>query len=226
MKHRDLVRIITKVCSLQPGSRILETGCGSGRDILYFAASGYACTAVDINVAWLTQLERAKRVMDRNITLETLGADFFSLPFADETFDLVFNSGVIEHYEQLTRGAVLAEMMRVTRKGGYVCCAFPNKEHVLESVWETMIGCTSDHDKYDIPEQNITPSILTEFHSVGLGPVLIDWIDCYDTISRYPSWLPLRTISFAANALLPRIPKRFRRKLGTRVLVVAQRTKQ
>jgi len=224
MKYRDFARVVAKVCSLRPGFKILEAGCGSGRDILYFASLECACAAVDINHEWLVQLRRAKQLLDENVRLEMIGADFFSLPFADQTFDLVFNSGVIEHYDRPTRSVLFTEMRRVTREGGYVCSAFPNKEHVLESVWETIIRRTSDHDKYDIPEQNITPSIPEEMQAVGLTPILLDWIDCYDTISRYPSWLPLRGISYAANALLPRIPQRLRRTLGTRVLMIAQRS--
>ncbi len=192
MNHRDFGKLISEVCRLPQGSKILEAGCGSGRDIFYFATCGYNCTALDISNIPLYNLKKAKdfynaQHQSQSIALEVWQADFFSLPFGHGAFDLVFNSGVVEHYDEQTRMQLLAELCRVTHPNGFVCVVFPNREHLLDGVWGNLVSRFSDHDKYDIPEQFITPTIQGEMKSVGLEPVVLDWIDCYDTISHYPN---------------------------------------
>lgn len=59
-------------------------------------------------------------------TAEFVGGDLFSLPFAAGSFDVVFNSGVLEHFGYTGRWNALAEMLRVVRPGGSVLVGLPN----------------------------------------------------------------------------------------------------
>ena len=46
---------------LSPGARVLELGCGEGRDSVYFAACGCDVTGVDVSVAGLHKAQRLAR---------------------------------------------------------------------------------------------------------------------------------------------------------------------
>ena len=48
-------------------------------------------------------------------------------PVQDETFDLVYNSGVLEHFPEEESLQMAQEMARITKKGGYVVIILPNK---------------------------------------------------------------------------------------------------
>ena len=50
----------------------------------------------------------------------------FTLSFTDDTFDCVFNSGVIEHYKYPDNIRQIKEMARVTKPGGEVIINVPN----------------------------------------------------------------------------------------------------
>jgi len=150
-------------------------------------------------------------------------ADIFQLPYESNTFDFVFNSGVVEHYDAPTRKRLLIEMARVTKPGGFVVVVFPNKQHLLEGYWKMLIAAHTDFAKYDIPEDELGEIFVSEINAVGLEMILFDWIDCYDTISHFPSWFPLRAIAYAATVCLPRLPLYLRRKLGTRTLVITKK---
>ena len=50
------------LCSmLVPGTRVLELGCGEGRDSVFFASCGCEVTAVDVSAAGLRKAERLSR---------------------------------------------------------------------------------------------------------------------------------------------------------------------
>jgi SAM-dependent methyltransferase len=93
---------------------VLEVGCGIGTDGARFAAAGATYTGVD-------QSETALDLAQRRFEYGGLGGTFrsgsaTSLPFDDDSFDLVYSHGVIHHIED-TQAAV-REFHRVLRAGG------------------------------------------------------------------------------------------------------------
>ena len=57
---------------------------------------------------------------------KTVEGDIFSMPFKSETFDFVWNIGVIEHYSDKYIISLLGEMLRVCRDGGAIAVGVPN----------------------------------------------------------------------------------------------------
>jgi ubiquinone/menaquinone biosynthesis C-methylase UbiE len=93
---------------------VLEVGCGSGIAAQMFAAAGAALTAVDLT-PWAVSTTRT-RLNAFGLDANVLEADGEALPFADESFDLVFSWGVIHHSSDMDRA--LSELARVCRQGG------------------------------------------------------------------------------------------------------------
>jgi SAM-dependent methyltransferase len=96
------------------GARLLEVGCGMGTDLLQFARGGAKVTGVDLT-------PRSIEISRRHLAVYGELGDFAitdgeSLPFADESFDVVYSNGVLHHTPD-TAGAV-REVHRVLRRGG------------------------------------------------------------------------------------------------------------
>lgn len=96
------------------GRDVLEAGCGIGTDAARFAQAAARYTGVDFSASALS-------LARRRFSLEGLSGRFtagsvMSLPFADESFDLVFSHGVIHHV--LDTEAAIDEFHRVLRPGG------------------------------------------------------------------------------------------------------------
>src|ERR687883_1218805 len=72
---------------------VLEVGCGSGFAVQLFAEAGARVTAVDLT-DWAVAATRA-RLDAFGLDGEVQRGDGQHLPFADESFDLVFSWGVI-----------------------------------------------------------------------------------------------------------------------------------
>ena len=100
--------------------RVLEAGSGPafGSSILTKDRRVELGVAVDIDVDALYEARR------RDTTLCLVVADLCSLQFGDDSIDLSWNSSTIEHLPDPS--CAVAEMARVTRKGGSVFVGVPN----------------------------------------------------------------------------------------------------
>jgi len=107
-----------KKLGLRPGAKVLEAGCGSGEGISIFSGEGRLAVGLDISE------EAIKLTVSHSI--HGVRGDNFMLPFPEGTFDLVYNSGVIEHFKYPGNIRQIKEMARVTKNGGEVIINVPN----------------------------------------------------------------------------------------------------
>ncbi|MEP6637330.1 MAG: methyltransferase domain-containing protein [Acidobacteriota bacterium] len=96
------------------GARLLEVGCGMGTDLLQFARGGANCTAIDLT-------PRSIAITRHRFSLYGEQGDFMiadseRLPFAAQSFDVVYSNGVLHHTPD-TAGAI-GEVHRVLKPGG------------------------------------------------------------------------------------------------------------
>ena len=99
---------------LEPAHELLDMGCGDGM-LSIGLAQRCRVTAVDLSAEVFSEaVEIARRRNVDSIRFEV--ADATALPFADETFDVVFAHSVLEAGPAPQR--VLAEALRVLRPGG------------------------------------------------------------------------------------------------------------
>jgi ubiquinone/menaquinone biosynthesis C-methylase UbiE len=96
------------------GRRVLEVGVGMGSDFVRFAKAGANIVGADFASR---SLELARRNAETNRVAPTLlDADAQALPFAEDTFDLVYSWGVLHHAPDTE--CALREIHRVLRPGG------------------------------------------------------------------------------------------------------------
>lgn len=118
-ENEDTVRNgMMKLLDLRPDSRVLEVGCGTGKDSLHILArlQQGELYAQDISAGMITIAKR--RLAGSKIPVRYVMSNAAYLPFADSHFDAVFHFGGINTFGDIRRA--LAEMTRVTRPGGKV----------------------------------------------------------------------------------------------------------
>jgi tellurite methyltransferase len=102
--------------------KVLDAGCGNGRNLVYFLKNGFEVYGIDPNpnaVASVAQLSQTLSPANSTANFRIASAE--NLPFEDDHFDLVISSAVLhfassrEHFDSM-----LHSMWRVLRPGGYL----------------------------------------------------------------------------------------------------------
>ncbi len=97
----------------QTGGRVLEYGCGTSGLVFDLAEKGCNATAIDISSVAVDAA--AEAASSRGLKATFLEMDAEELTFEDDSFDLVFGSGILHHLD-IERSR--RQIMRVLAPGG------------------------------------------------------------------------------------------------------------
>jgi len=121
---RYTLGILERVLGDVRGKTVLDAGSGTGLNSLALAARGAEVTLLDVAQP---ALDIAKTYYDeQGLAARFVRGSIFELPFPDGTFDVVWNTGVIEHFEPAERRLAVREMLRVMKPGGTTITINPN----------------------------------------------------------------------------------------------------
>jgi ubiquinone/menaquinone biosynthesis C-methylase UbiE len=150
---------------VHPGSSVLEAGCFTGLTSALLAQTR-KCTLLDLSA---DAVDMARQVFEQlDLDGDFIVGDLFAMPFDDGTFDVVFNSGVLEHFRTSERRAALLEMSRVTAPGGLVVAAVPNHRSFPYRLAYLLRRATK---RWPYPPEKKIRSLRDELRSVGLASV-------------------------------------------------------
>jgi ubiquinone/menaquinone biosynthesis C-methylase UbiE/uncharacterized protein YbaR (Trm112 family) len=117
-REQDVREAMVDRLELKPESEVLEVGSGSGRDSQYIARriprGRLFCT--DITPQMLAACKERMRGSDAHTEIAVANASY--LPFADKSFDALFQFGGVGEFSDI--GRFFAEAVRVVRPGGRV----------------------------------------------------------------------------------------------------------
>lgn len=105
--------------SLRPGARILDVGCGLGRNSVYLSKQGFELFALDISPT-ATQVLRTASVSS-SLKVHVVQGDFRRHPFAPQSFDAALAVNTIYHSYRTQLAVTVAEIMTLIRPDGFFC---------------------------------------------------------------------------------------------------------
>ncbi|MBN2072050.1 MAG: class I SAM-dependent methyltransferase [Candidatus Krumholzibacteriota bacterium] len=168
------------------GMRILEVGAGTGRDGIYMAREGASVVSLDYS---LSSLGMIGGQLSEEDDVALCCADAFRLPFGDETFDLVFHQGLLEHFRNPED--MMSEHRRVLKKGGYILVDVPQRWHYYTLIKHLFILIGKWFAGWE-----------TEFSPRQLERLLID--NSFEIVKTYGEWLnPPIWFRILRKALMP-----------------------
>lgn len=112
------MRQIMLLIAAQPGERILEVGCGAGHILASLPAG--ELYGIDLSTSMVTKAQA--RLGTR---ADIRKGDALALPYADNSFDKIICSEVLEHVPE--PGTALREIARVLKPGGIAVVTVPNE---------------------------------------------------------------------------------------------------
>lgn len=127
----DSAVIVKKHLAQSGDLNVLEAGCGSGGSSFYLGTvfRNISITLCDISENALTYAKSIEPV-ELSGKVRYFRSAISSMPFQENTFDLTWNVGVVEHYNPNEIIQMAMEMMRVTKAGGNVIISIPNRNSI------------------------------------------------------------------------------------------------
>lgn len=111
-------KMCLRVLDILPPSRhikLLDIGCGEGKDAVFFARNGYDVTAFDISDAGI---EKTKSLAEKvGVNVKVFKADILDFRL-DTNFDVLFSSGVLHYIKPQIREELFKNYKQFTNKNG------------------------------------------------------------------------------------------------------------
>ena len=124
--------------------KILEAGVGSGAMSTFFSWLGFDVTGVDIDPEVVTKAKIESGRFNGSAKFEV--ADTFHLPYPNQSFDLVFHQGLLEHFSDEDIHKILNEQLRVAKQVvfsvpnyRYARRDFGNERLMTKAQWEKIL---------------------------------------------------------------------------------------
>jgi len=158
---------------IAPGMRILDAGCGGGRNLVYFLRAGFDVSAIDADAGAVAELRAMAGAVGSDVPAANFRVETVEeLSFPDASFDVVVSSAVL-HFARDDRqfDAMVRSMWRVLRPGGLLFARLASTigiERLLQPVEGRRHLLPDGSQRYLVDE-----TMLVEFARV-LGGTLVD----------------------------------------------------
>jgi SAM-dependent methyltransferase len=154
------------------GKRVLEVGCGAGTDLVRFARGGAIVTGVDLSASAIALARQNFAI--QGLTADLREADGEQLPFADETFDLVYAHGVVQYTANDRR--LVEECHRVLKTGEIAIFQAYNRISWLNALSKLM----------KVPLEHEDAPVLKKYSASELRALLKGFRDVRIVEERFP----------------------------------------
>ena len=185
---------------LQPGTRVLDAGCGRYLRFCRALSDSATLYGIDLDTVFETDNAGAPFAVRGNLN---------QIPFPTETFDMIITRSVVEHLEDPPR--VFREFARVLRPRGKVVVITPNR-------WDyvSLIAAATPYRLhralvsriFQVPEEDVFPTLYrantlsaleTAFRRAGFVSRGLD------AINHYPAYLMFSPVLFRLGVLVERL---------------------
>lgn len=131
-----------------PSMKILDAGCGEGRNLMYFIRNNYDVSGIDSNPDAISMLQFVARSSNPALSRDNfLVGTLEEMPYPSGEFDVVICSAVLhfakdeQHFDKM-----FAEIVRVSKPGGIIFIRTASSIGIEDKIGISKNGC------YNLPD--------------------------------------------------------------------------
>ena len=142
----SFVKLMTHYVTSFAGRRVLDAGCGEGKNAVLFARFGANVDAVDVSSV---AIENGRRVWKQEATIRWIVADIRHLNLPQKYY-VAIAYGLLHCLSDRTEVlAAISALQAATVRGGYnILCAFNNRHQELDKAHPGFHPCLLNHRDY------------------------------------------------------------------------------
>jgi len=159
--------------NIGPGMRVLDAGCGYGRNLVYLMREGVEVFGLDLDAHGIEHVRQLSASMETGLAAENFQVGPIErMPFADGFADVVICSAVL-HFarddEQFH--AMLAELWRVVRPGGMLFCRLGSRIGMDFEPVRGRVFTVGDGSEWYLVDEDMLMDLTEEMDAVLVDPL-------------------------------------------------------
>ena len=99
-----------------PPKKILDVGCGTGRDCVYFASKGYEVYGIDLSQGMLAQADR--KAKEKKLKISFSIVDMQALDSSGSSFDGIWTASALVHLNSAEKRKTIKGFYKVLKPSG------------------------------------------------------------------------------------------------------------
>jgi ubiquinone/menaquinone biosynthesis C-methylase UbiE len=162
-----------------PSMKILDAGCGEGRNLMYFIQNNYDVSGIDCNPDAIRMLQFVARSSNPALSRDNfLVGNLEAMPYQSNEFDVVICSAVLHFAKSdLHFNKMLAEIVRVSKPGAIIFIRTASSIGIEDKIGVPDNGC------YNLPDGSFR--FLIHRSHMNEIPALygLDYVEPFKTVN-------------------------------------------
>jgi tellurite methyltransferase len=173
--------------NIAPGMRVLDAGCGYGRNLVHLLREGCEIFALDADTDGVAHVRQLSASLGTSLAAENFQVGFIErMPFPDGFADVVICNSVL-HFARDDRHfrSMVAELWRVLRPGGMLFCRLGSRigmdfERVRGNVF--VVG---DGSEWFLVDEEMLLELTEEMNGVLVDPLKTTIVQDYRCMTTW-----------------------------------------
>ena len=173
--------------NILPGMRVLDAGCGYGRNLVYLLRAGCEVFALDEDAEGVEHVRQLSASLQTGLPAENFQVGFIEkMPFPDGLADVVLCNSVL-HFARDDRHfrAILDELWRVLRPGGMLFCRLGSRIGMHFEPVGGNIFVVGDGSRWFLVDENMLLELTEELNAVLVDPLKTTIVQDYRCMTTW-----------------------------------------
>ena len=173
--------------NIAPGMRVVDAGCGGGRNLVYLLREGCEVFALDGDAEGVEHVRRLSASLETGLPEENFQFGVIEkMPFADGFADVVICNSVLhfarddEHFRAMVDG-----LWRVLRPGGMLFCRLGSRIGMDFEQVRGNIFLTGDGSEWYLVDEEMLLGLTEELNGVMVDPLKTTVVQDYRCMTTW-----------------------------------------